>query len=125
MPAPESMLAQRSIGVMAPALDQPPGYAGVELAEVSLGGEHQLGGLDVGVEAERRQVGGGHGRLEHDGVSGKDCDTMARSGAMSAAVEPTAENRPSSGAGTPEKASHGVLLDSVVSSLRAAEAVIA
>ena len=45
------------------------------------------------------------------------------SGATSAAVEPTAENRPASGAGTPEKASHGVPLASVCSAVRAAEAV--
>ena len=43
-------------------------------------------------------------------------------GATSAAVEPTAENSPSTGAGTPEKASHGVLVASVASALRAAGA---
>ncbi len=102
MPAPESMPAQRSIGVIAPAPDQPAGLTlGVELADVRLGGEHQLGGLDVGVEAERRQVGGGTGGLS---TRGRERERLRAATARWARPARRSSRRPRTGpAAAPER----------------------
>src|SRR5689334_11076186 len=87
MPAPASMLAQRSIGVIAPALDQ---LAGLTLvlswprwawaAKTS---------WDVFTSVSKPNVPrlvAGTGGLSTGGVSEKDCDADGALGAMSAAV---------------------------------------
>src|SRR6185437_4405734 len=124
MPAPASMPAQRSMGVIAPALDQPAGLTFVlRWPRWAWAANNSLEVFTSVSKPNVARLVAATGGLSTDGVSAKDCDDDGALGAMSAAVDPTAENSPSSGAGTPLKASHGVPLASVESSVRAADAV--
>ena len=108
---------------MAPALDQPAGLTLVLSWPTWAWAANTS--LDVLTSVSKPNVArlvAGTGGLSTDGVSENDCELDSALGATSAAVEPTAENSPSTGAGTPEKASHGVLVASVASAWRAAGA---
>src|ERR1700748_2283833 len=103
IPAPASMLAQRLIGVIAPAPDQPAGLTLVlSWPTWAWAAKTSLEVLTSVSKPKVARLVAGTGGLSTDGVNANDCELDGALGATSAAVEPTAENSPSSGAGTPE-----------------------